>query len=75
LCPHIYAATIARAKSMTCSCYGQCVPWRLVTEVQEEHELLSWFVGDRLCVDCLHGVLGVRSEASLWRTRWPGSAG
>jgi hypothetical protein len=74
LCPHIYAATIARAKSMTCSCYGQCVPWRLVTEVQEEHELLSWFVEDRLCVDCLHGGTGreVRGEPVADAVAWFG---
>jgi hypothetical protein len=28
---------------------------KCVTEVTEEHELLSWFVGDRLCSDCVHG--------------------
>jgi hypothetical protein len=54
-CMHVTAATIARAKSTTCSCCGNRVPWRFVTEVQEEHELLAWFVGDRLCADCVSG--------------------
>ncbi|MDQ3767843.1 MAG: SWIM zinc finger family protein [Actinomycetota bacterium] len=54
-CLHIYAAIIARAKSTRCSCCGQRVAWRFVTEVQEEHELLSWFPGDRLCADCVCG--------------------
>ncbi len=54
-CLHVTAATIAKAKSTTCSCCGHRVPWRFVTEVQEEHELLSWFVGDRLCADCVCG--------------------
>ena len=73
-CPHIYAATIARAKSMTCSCCGQCVPWRFVTEVQEERELLSWLVGDRLCADCVHGGTGreVRGEPVADVVAWFG---
>jgi hypothetical protein len=54
-CKHIYAALIARAKSTTCACCGNRVPWRFVSEVQEEDELLSWFVGDRLCSGCVHG--------------------
>jgi len=54
-CKHILAATVARAKSTACSCCGNRVPWRFVTEVQEEDELLSWFVGDRLCADCSSG--------------------
>ncbi len=54
-CKHIVAATIAKAKSTTCSCCGNRVAWRFATEVQEDDELLSWFVGDRLCADCVHG--------------------
>jgi SWIM zinc finger len=53
-CKHIHAATIAKAKTTPCSCCGQRVPGRFVTEVQEEHGLLAWFVGDRLCADCIH---------------------
>ena len=33
-CKHIHAATIARAKSTTCSCCGSRVPWKFVTEAQ-----------------------------------------
>jgi hypothetical protein len=54
-CQHISAAVIARAKSTTCDCCGNRVLWRFVSEVQEEDELLSWFVGDRLCADCVCG--------------------
>jgi hypothetical protein len=54
-CKHILAATIARAKSTTCSCCGERVPWKRVTEVQEEDELLAWFPGDVLCDDCVPG--------------------
>jgi hypothetical protein len=54
-CLHIHAATIARAKTTSCSCCGQRFPWRFVTEVQEDHDLLAWFVGDRLCSACVPG--------------------
>ncbi len=54
-CQHVTAAVIAKAKSTTCSCCGQRVPWRFVSEVREEDELLSWFAGDRLCADCVNG--------------------
>jgi SWIM zinc finger len=53
-CLHIHAATIARAKTTTCSCCSQRVAWRFVTEVTEDHGLLAWFVGDWLCADCIH---------------------
>ncbi len=56
-CLHIYAATIARAKARakttTCSCCGERVPNRMVTIVEEEHELLTWFVGDAICGTCV----------------------
>jgi hypothetical protein len=26
---------------------------RFVTKVHEDHGLLGWFVGDRLCADCV----------------------
>jgi SWIM zinc finger len=54
-CLHVTAATIARAKSTTCSCCGNRVPWRFVREVQEEDGLLSWFAGDVLCDACVSG--------------------
>jgi hypothetical protein len=54
-CKHIVAATTARAKSTLCDCCGNRVPWRFVSEVREEDELLSWFAGDRLCADCVNG--------------------
>jgi len=54
-CKHIYAATIAHAKSTPCACCGQRVSWKFVTEVQEDDELLSWLVGDRLCDSCRDG--------------------
>jgi hypothetical protein len=53
-CKHIVAATIARAKSTTCSCCGHRFPWKFeVHEVHVDLELLAWFPGDRLCADCV----------------------
>lgn len=52
-CKHIVAATIAKAKSTACSCCGQRVPWKFATQVHEEHGLLAWFPGDRLCAECV----------------------
>ena len=52
-CEHIIAASIAQAKSRTCSCCGHRVLGRFTTEVTEEDSLLSWFAGDVLCADCI----------------------
>jgi hypothetical protein len=52
-CAHIVAASIARAKSRRCSCCGQRVLGRFLSEVTEDDALLSWFVGDELCADCI----------------------
>jgi hypothetical protein len=68
-CLHVTAAAIARAKSTTCSCCGQRVPWKFVTEVTEDDCLLSWFPGDRLCADCVHGGTGHEEQGKMcwWR--------
>jgi hypothetical protein len=52
-CKHIHAASIAQAKSSVCSCCGHRVLGRSLSEVEEEDYLLSWFVGDALCADCI----------------------
>jgi predicted nucleic acid-binding Zn finger protein len=52
-CKHVIAATIADAKSVSCSCCGERVLGRFTTEVTEEDELLSWFEGDLLCAECI----------------------
>ncbi len=52
-CKHIIAATIANAKSRTCSCCSRRVLGRFTEEVTEDDELLSWFPGDELCVECI----------------------
>ncbi len=52
-CEHIVAASIAKAKSRTCSCCGHRVLGRFTTEVSEDDRLLSWFPGDIICADCI----------------------
>jgi hypothetical protein len=52
-CKHIASATIAQAKSGVCSCCGHRVLGRFLSEVEESDCLLSWFVGDALCSDCI----------------------
>jgi hypothetical protein len=52
-CKHIHAASIAHAESSRCSCCGHRVLNRFLSEVVEEDYLLSWFVGDLLCADCI----------------------
>ena len=56
-CKHIVAATIAQAKTATCSACGDRFRHRELEEVTEEHNSLTWFVGDVLCPGCLlqHG--------------------
>jgi hypothetical protein len=56
-CSHVVCATIARKKSAICDSCGERRWWSEITEVQEDHESLTWFPGDRLCDSCLrrHG--------------------
>ena len=52
-CQHIHAAALAQSKSGTCSCCGQRVLGRFLSEVKGDDNLLSWFAGDVLCADCI----------------------
>jgi hypothetical protein len=52
-CAHITAASIAQAKSHVCDCCLRRVLKRFLREVAEDDALLSWFVGDVLCADCI----------------------
>jgi hypothetical protein len=56
-CKHIIAATISKAKTAICSGCGDRFRHRELEEVTEEHNSLTWFVGDELCPGCLlqHG--------------------
>ncbi len=52
-CKHIAAAQLAESKSRVCSCCNRKVFGRFTSEVSEDDGLLSWFVGDVLCADCI----------------------
>ena len=52
-CYHLVAAQIADSKSRTCDCCGARVLGMFLSEVTEDDKLLSWFVGDELCGDCV----------------------
>jgi SWIM zinc finger len=56
-CLHIYAATIAKAKTAPCSGCGQRYQHRHLTEVPCDH--LTLFEGDLVCPECAlaHGVI------------------
>jgi SWIM zinc finger len=51
-CLHIYAATIAKSKTTTCNGCGLRFRHPELEEVTEDHESLTWFVGDLLCPGC-----------------------
>jgi hypothetical protein len=58
-CKHLLAAEIVSSKCGTCAdCAGRFLGRDLI-EVTEDHESLTWFVGDLLCRTCAisHGVL------------------
>jgi hypothetical protein len=52
-CLHITTARIAHAKSRVCSCCRNRVLARFLSEVDEDDGLMSWFVGDEICADCI----------------------
>ncbi len=58
-CKHVLAATIAHAKTATCSGCGDRIRHRDLTEVTEDAESLTWFPGDQLCDPCLHDHGGI----------------
>ena len=52
-CSHLVCATLAHRRSAICDSCGERRWWPELTEVQEEDELLAWFVGDHLCDSCV----------------------
>ena len=52
-CKHIHSAALAQSKSGTCSCCGHRVLGRFLSEVTADDGLLSWFIGDEVCADCI----------------------
>ena len=58
-CEHLLAAEIVNAKSDTCADCNRRFLGRDLHEVTEDHESLTWFVGDPLCRSCAigHGII------------------
>jgi hypothetical protein len=58
-CEHLLAAEIVNAKSATCADCNRRFLGRDLYEVTEDHESLTWFVGDLLCGSCAigHGII------------------
>jgi len=58
-CEHLLAAEIVNAKSATCEDCNRRFLGRNLYEVTEDHESLTWFVGDLLCRSCAigHGII------------------
>jgi hypothetical protein len=59
-CAHYRAARLAQIRTGSCSGCGERKPYRELIEVTEDHDSLTWFVGDLLCIpECAgnHGVL------------------
>ena len=56
-CSHVVCASLAHRRSAVCDSCGERRWWPELTEVQEDHESLTWFPGDLLCAGCLrdHG--------------------
>jgi hypothetical protein len=58
-CEHLLVAEIVNAKSATCADCNRRFLGRDLYEVTEDHESLTWFVGDLLCRSCAigHGIV------------------
>jgi len=54
-CSHVVCARIACKKSAVCDCCGERCWWSKLTEVQEDHESLTFFPGDVVCRSCARG--------------------
>ncbi len=56
-CSHVVAAGHVAKRSAVCDSCGERRWDRELVEVTEDHDSLTWFVGDRLCGGCLsaHG--------------------
>jgi len=52
-CSHVEAAKLASKRSAVCDACGNRRWDKELVEVEEGDELLSWFVGDRLCRSCV----------------------
>ncbi len=58
-CSHIVAASRVAKRSAVCDGCGERRWDRELVEVTEDHDSLTWFVGDRLCGGCLDSLGGI----------------
>jgi hypothetical protein len=56
---HVVAARYVKGRTATCAGCRRRIRHRDLTEVLEDHESLTWFVGDLLCYSCLHDHGGI----------------
>ena len=58
-CSHLVAATRVAKKSAVCDGCGQRRWNRDLDEITEDHDSLTWFVGDLLCSGCVRAHGGI----------------
>jgi hypothetical protein len=58
-CSHVVAASRVAKRSGVCDGCGVRKWDRELEEVMEDHDSLTWFVGDRVCGGCLSAVGGI----------------
>ncbi len=58
-CSHVVAASRVAKRSAVCDGCGERKWDRELVEVTEDHDSLTWFVGDRLCRGCVRSFGGI----------------
>lgn len=58
-CKHVMVVRVVRKKTAPCSSCGRRYRHRDLEEVTEDHESLTWFPGDRLCLGCIDACGGI----------------
>ncbi len=58
-CSHVVATSRVAKKSGVCDSCGERRWDRDLVEVNEDHDSLTWFVGDRLCRGCVRSFGGI----------------
>lgn len=58
-CEHVIAVRVVRKKTASCSSCGRRYRHRELKEITEDHESLTWFVGDQLCKGCDSSLGGI----------------
>ncbi len=57
-CSHVVCAEIAHRRSAVCDSCGSRNYWPQLHTVDEDDDMLAWFVGDVLCRSCLSQGVG-----------------